>query len=435
MTPVLVLTSHVCLSFPPLSFAIFPSLDTTNITFTQRTAADPDCLVGVDEDQDGPIAPLRPAVKRITTYAGRSRRALTEDLEPQPLVLSSREVGGSDEAMEKAASSPILSSAHTPHFPTMRHAKSTARKAQIKATCYASPREPEQLILDLGQRIRIRCYECDMQYDSSSAEDCSLHARHHERTVKGLDWSAKALTLSGEVVSQLTLSRKSARGKSVLRGKQNGVGGCESGQAESVMIRCYDMSSLKDAVATRKINELLQTVDEALGAASVNLSDIQGCKVLVAICSGRAAGTAVVGRVPVGQAREVLPSSSNKENETIDVNDGDASKLGGTVWNDAGDAIFVSDALPTSKTPPVGVYRIHVIPAWRRTGLASALLDAAADNSVYGFDLDGLVKMYGSRARSVAFSQPTEAGRKLAEAWIRKDATTEASTRLVVFEA
>ncbi len=102
------------------------------------------------------------------------------------------------------------------------------------------------------------------------------------------------------------------------------------------------------------------------------------------------------------------------------------------------DAIFVSDALPSTQTPPVGIFRIHVIPTWRRTGLASALLNAAADNSVYGFDLAGLIKMYGSRARAVAFSQPTEAGRKLAEAWIRKDADEKekkSSVRLVVFEA
>lgn len=357
---------------------------------------------------------------------------------PQPLSFACRLEA--DEMMQKAPSSPILSSTHTPLFPTVRHAKPTARKLHPKASTTASTREPEQLILDLGQRIRIRCAECDMQYDSSSAEDCSLHARHHERTVKGLDWSAKALTVWGEMVAQLTLTRRVARGKSVLRGKQNGEAN-DMGEAESVMIRCYDMSTLKDSVATRKIGELLQTVDDALGAASVDVTDIVGCKVLVAVCNGRAAGAAVVGRVPAGQAREVLPSSGNKENDapedTATDADAEANKVKGTVWNDAGDAIFMSDALPSSKTPPVGVFRIHVIPSWRRTGMASALLDAAADNSVYGFDLRGLVDQYGSRARAVAFSQPTEAGRKLAEAWIRKDVSQDgnASARLVVFEA
>lgn len=389
--------------------------------------------------------PLRPAAKKIRTYAGRTRRAMTEDFQPQPVSFASRK--DDDEGMQKAQSSPILASVHAPLFPTIRHAKAPERKSQSKsASASMTTREPEQLILDLGQRIRIRCNECDMQYDTSSAEDCTLHARHHERTVKGLDWSAKALNTCGETVTQLNLTRRNAgRGKSVLRGKQNSSGGGleASGQSESVEIRCYDMATLKDSVATRKINELLQTVDDALGAASVDVAEIQGCKVLVAICSGRAAGAAVVGRVPVGQAREVLPSTSNKENEgtaavaDVDMDTEPTKVKVGTVWNDAGDAIFVSDVLPSSRTPPVGIFRIHVIPTWRRTGMASALLDAAADNSVYGFDLLGLVNMYGSRARSVAFSQPTEAGRKLAEAWIRKEENTaSASTaRLVVFEA
>ncbi|SPO26841.1 related to ECO1 - Acetyltransferase required for establishment of sister chromatid cohesion [Ustilago trichophora] len=353
---------------------------------------------------------------------------MTEDFQPQPLSLSSRT--NDDDAMQKAPSSPILSSTHTPLFPTVRHAKpATTRKTQPKTAAASSAREPEQLILDLGQRIRIRCAECDMQYDTSSAEDCTLHARHHERTVKGLDWSAKALTVWGEMVAQHSLTRRVGKGgKAVLRGKQGG----ETGETESVVVRCYDMSTLKDGVATRKIGELLQTVDDALGAASVDVSSIQGCKVLVAVCSGRAAGAAVVGRVPQGQAREVLPSSNNKENDAPFT---DKSQLTGTIWNDAGDAIFVSDALPSSQTPAVGIFRIHVIPSWRRTGLGSVLLDAAADNSVYGFDLRGLIGMYGSRARSVAFSQPTEAGRKLAEAWIRKDVDGTTAPRLVVFEA
>ena len=347
-----------------------------------------------------------------------------------PTSISSRDAD-EDEAMPKAQSSPILAAAHTPLFPTMRATKIPNRKAATKPASSSAVREPEQLILDLGQRIRIRCSECDMQYDSSSAEDCALHARHHERTVRGLDWSAKALAVWGEPVAQVALTRPPT--KSTLRSKQIGGGGA-TGQTEAVTIRCYDMATLKDAVTNRKISELLETVDEALGAAAIEAASVRKCKVLVAVCGGRAAGAAVVGRVPAGQAREVLPSNTDKENCA---DDDTASTRVGTVWNDAGDAIFVSDALPDSQTPPVGVHRIHVIPSWRRTGMASALLDAAADNSVYGFDLKGLVKTYGSRARAVAFSQPTEAGRKLAEAWIRKDAstTTDSPTRLIVFEA
>lgn len=66
------------------------------------------------------------------------------------------------------------------------------------------------------------------------------------------------------------------------------------------------------------------------------------------------------------------------------------------------------------------MHRIHVLPALRRCGLAASLLDAALSQAVYGMSAKAIEGLYGGRAGTTAFSQPTEAGRRLAQGWIAK---------------
>jgi GNAT superfamily N-acetyltransferase len=99
--------------------------------------------------------------------------------------------------------------------------------------------------------------------------------------------------------------------------------------------------------------------------------------------------------------------------------------------------IYSNDFITADRTPPLAVYRIHVLPIARRLGLASALLDVALEDCVYGTSTKALVEMYDGKANTTAFSQPTQAGRYLAETWIRKGSTTEEeeeASRLIVFD-
>lgn len=90
--------------------------------------------------------------------------------------------------------------------------------------------------------------------------------------------------------------------------------------------------------------------------------------------------------------------------------------------------------LPSSQTPPLAVHRIHVLPCLRRFGVGSKLLDSVLSHGVYGIGPSELVKMHGGRLGAVAFSQPTMAGRKLAEGWGRKGLKEGEGKGLVVFE-
>lgn len=81
----------------------------------------------------------------------------------------------------------------------------------------------------------------------------------------------------------------------------------------------------------------------------------------------------------------------------------------------------------------MGVYRIHILSVARRLGLASAMLDAALSDCVYGMSSQALINFHKGKANTTAFSQPTQAGRYLAEAWIVSDQDSN-QQRLLVFD-
>lgn len=62
------------------------------------------------------------------------------------------------------------------------------------------------------------------------------------------------------------------------------------------------------------------------------------------------------------------------------------------------------------------------------------MLDAALEDCVYGTSAKALLQMYNGKANTTAFSQPTQAGRSLAESWIRRGDSDSNEGRLVVFD-
>jgi len=79
---------------------------------------------------------------------------------------------------------------------------------------------------------------------------------------------------------------------------------------------------------------------------------------------------------------------------------------------DAATSLYCSpEPMPT----PLGISRIFVSSAYRRMGIASRLLTAAAENFIYGVTLD-------PAKGEVAFTQPTASGKALMEKWGEKGA-------------
>ena len=79
---------------------------------------------------------------------------------------------------------------------------------------------------------------------------------------------------------------------------------------------------------------------------------------------------------------------------------------------DASTSLYCSpDPLPT----PLGIPRMFVSSSFRRLGIASRLLTAAADNFIHGVSLD-------PAKGEVAFTQPTAPGKAVMEKWGRNGA-------------
>jgi N-acetyltransferase len=80
--------------------------------------------------------------------------------------------------------------------------------------------------------------------------------------------------------------------------------------------------------------------------------------------------------------------------------------------------VDVSTSLYCSPEPlptPLGIPRMFVSCSYRRLGIASRLLSAAADNFIHGVTLD-------PAKGEVAFTQPTSSGKALMEKWAKKGA-------------
>lgn len=340
-----------------------------------------------------------------------------------------------------------------------------------------------------------------MSYDRSSPEDSALHVRHHDRVLKGVEWpmtTSAALSKAGSVVGTIGLGREKvvkALGRGIVDGAMRGQGvagvsGAAGGGASPsvgfdldtvfsstsvaktavggdkipVQLVRYVLpdslgTSLSAASSTgrsgsgngsgeiflhRKLGEVLETIDTALGAASLfpraQYHDDQGndtaspaLKLFLAVCAGRVLGGAVVAtRIEEGKARDVLEDDDADVAECKVPRSSDGLRLS-------------SSPLSASQTPPLGVHRIYVVPSLRRCGLARSLLDTVVEHSLYGVGAKQLREDLRSRANDegsngekgvplLAFSQPTESGARLARAWLEAQRGQAGENRLVVFE-
>lgn len=88
------------------------------------------------------------------------------------------------------------------------------------------------------------------------------------------------------------------------------------------------------------------------------------------------------------------------------------SSKGDLITVDASTSLYCSpQLLPT----PLGIPRMFVSSSFRRLGIASRLLTAAAENFIHGVTLD-------PAKGEVAFTQPTASGKALMEKWGKKGA-------------
>ncbi|KND04864.1 uncharacterized protein SPPG_00563 [Spizellomyces punctatus DAOM BR117] len=222
----------------------------------------------------------------------------------------------------------------------------------------------EQLFLDLGQKDTglVTCPDCGMAFSKAKAEDDALHQKYHRAVVNGVEWPGyKSETVACEFADK----------------------------SQIIVVTNTSAKQLKSKAAA-----IVSLVNNELGSISTDVPI--GCKIFLYISAGKRIQGCVVAE-PVSSACRVMLAS-----ETI----GDDGKEISIQMNG-------SVAVRRDVTVEVlcGISRIWVLKSERRKGIASKLLDAVRAKFLFGCVLD---------KGSIAFSQPTGAGKALAERYYRR---------------
>jgi N-acetyltransferase len=243
-----------------------------------------------------------------------------------------------------------------------------------------------QTQLDLGGDIRKTCPECGMSFIPSSIEDVALHKKHHVRH------AARArLQLSKATVDLLRTKYN------VVEGEGGGFVAVVGRNAPASLRRTIE--SLVDVVNMEMaaVDIDSDTLWSTIQARRIESSDAKNqskattsCdryKVLVYVKEQKCVGLCLAERI----SQAFVCVGSQEDSDAAAGGSRAAIKLG----NGADEALL-------------GISRIWTSSEERRTGLASALLNAATDHFLYGMKI--------AKVR-VAFSQPTESGGLLARRW------------------
>ena len=272
----------------------------------------------------------------------------------------------------------------------------------VNGNCIRQPiqgkRRMTQMQIDLGGDIRMTCKECSMNYIPSSREDMLWHKRFHGMNLGGID-------LNKRIIKK-------------LQSKKIWV---ESESAASTIGPFVAIIDAKSSVLERnKAKEMLSVVNTELSAAELEDKDLWGLssstppsltkintreklvsttttqaprfQLLVYVDGNKCTGLCLAERI--AKAYRVEPISSMQSEPSRP-----------SYQMHFSSSISVAHA----EVPAlVGISRIWTSRQHRRKGIASALLQAARCNFLFGMEIP---------KASVAFSQPSESGGALARAW------------------
>ena len=302
----------------------------------------------------------------------------------------------------------------------------------------ASSKPLTQMQISLGQEVQKKCKTCGMEYVASSSEDQRLHQKYHKQNTEGYD-------VGKDFVQK-------ARNGTVSEGVKPGDAICA--------VDCFDKP------ARRKRGQVvMEVVQRELGAVEIPDKDVwevgsDGLNELSELPRYRAylylRGTKCIGFLlveKINEAHRVVEPSSQAEQSTLTGSEGHKDMTGALAALKARQRAAVErDKQPIELSKEtisvrLGISRIWTSPTHRHQNIATALLDTAHDQcnrctggsnsaqpdlrAVHDMrDVSGktqaqisasipLPEMIESKD-VVAFSQPTEAGTRLARSWFGK---------------
>jgi N-acetyltransferase len=319
-----------------------------------------------------------------------------------------------------------------------------------------------QLHFSIDASVLRACPICDLSYTKGAQDDEALHKSHCARVQRGLEWT-KAET-KGSAKHGVIEIESGIRLKDGSLGRILAVNATVPGKIGSKVLPSHPLSRDKFSVLTyivsyvkkTQLAALFETISLALSSPPLTPQTLTDSKAYLFLLTPPVSSTAkfasvssgtkpnvrkhekIVGCViaqPIATAMRVIDSVGAPIREAPmvaetgpirgDVQRNNAPETPGhrpstsytpsrddLITVDASTSLYCSpDPLPT----PLGIPRMFVSSSYRRLGIASRLLTAAAENFIHGITLD-------PAKGEVAFTQPTTSGKALMEKWGKQGA-------------
>ncbi|KAA1090461.1 hypothetical protein PGT21_001876 [Puccinia graminis f. sp. tritici] len=310
--------------------------------------------------------------------------------------------------------SPLTSPSSSRTLPTRKRTRLSDKKTINKQSSKTRRPMMSQLMLDLSNRPTTQiCKECGMSFVLGVEEDVELHKKHHRRVVEGVEWP-------------MTLLESQPDCRVVWREP----GGMEE---EKIVKVSLDPQSLKRSRYKHKVEQILEMVNRSLDAQELTEDQLRASSLYIYLGSpmDRSTGLPEPKKRRLSSGLSTTPKSKKKKvvvkamcvaariehgyqivrgpgnpgEEELD--DAELLRFGET-----SSELYCS---PKAEKTLIGIHRIWSSPHHRRAGLSRRLLDVVAGTFIYGMAIDGIE----ARRRSIAFSQPTESGMRLAADWFQ----------------
>ncbi|BCS22960.1 ESCO family N-acetyltransferase [Aspergillus puulaauensis] len=247
-----------------------------------------------------------------------------------------------------------------------------------KKAATQAPQQPalKQMQLDLGHEVRKTCATCGMEYVPSNTEDSSLHKKFHDMNSTGVDlgkafmranasrWVYEATRFDEGYV--VIVDRKSSP---TAKNQAKKVLEVISKELSSPVIEDEVLWSQTEPPKHLRKNGASESVDRY--------------KVFLHMKDSRCVGACLTERIWESHAVDKASLQADGTDSAV------------TVRNETHSAV-------------VGISRIWTSGSSRRKGIAMDLLDCVVSNFIYGMEIP---------KDQVAFSQPTNSGKNLAQAF------------------
>ncbi|BFZ60890.1 hypothetical protein YB2330_001942 [Saitoella coloradoensis] len=289
--------------------------------------------------------------------------------------------------------SPIRRRTTIPKLPGLKR-KSTSTTSLGKSTPKPKPIQRSggggtltQLYLDLGQRVKTTCTQCNMSYSPQNPEDNALHSKFHAKSVGGVDFPSP---LAADA--------------------------CWTSPENGDKVVAVDREC--DVRLRKKCTEVMEVVNTELGAAQkceVRTGgewlgeEEKGYKCFLYVKGKKVVGALLAERIT--EAYLTLPDSAPPTPNSSSSSSSSSSSPGeSTKPTPAHISTSTSISIsPTSHPSLLGISRIWTSHSHRRQRIASTLLEVARENFVFGVRVG---------KEMVAFSQTTGSGKGLAESFV-----------------